>query len=95
MGRTLATATQVVDQEIESWRQFRRALRKEDQTALDELFADARLHTAESAYVSRVVPFETVLLCMLIEQQKRNREQQEQIRELNERLARLEEHHEH
>lgn len=84
MGRTLATATQHVDQEIESWRQFRRALRKEDQTALDELFADARLHTAEAAYVSRVVPFETVLMSMLIEQQKRNRE-------LTERLARLEE----
>ena len=31
MGRTVATMTQVVDQEAANFSQFRRALRKEDQ----------------------------------------------------------------
>ena len=42
MGRTLATFTQLVQQEIDSWSRYRRALRREDQQALDVLFAAAR-----------------------------------------------------
>lgn len=79
MGRTIAPFTQLVLQEIDSWAKFRRALRKEDQDALDELLTAAKFHAATSAYASRVVPFETMLVSMLIEQQK-------QIRELREGL---------
>ena len=42
MGRTLATFTQLIQLEIDSWRRYRRALRREDQQALDALFAAAR-----------------------------------------------------
>jgi hypothetical protein len=84
MGRTLATSTQLVDQEIEAWSKFRRALRKEDQEAFDDLLTYARFHAAAAAYASRVVPFETMLMTMLIEQQK-------VIHSLNRRIGKLEE----
>jgi hypothetical protein len=51
MGRTLTTFTQLVQQEIASWRRYRRALRTEDQQALDELFAAVRRHSAVGAYL--------------------------------------------
>jgi hypothetical protein len=71
MGRTLATFTQLVQQEIDSWSRYRRALRREDQQAFDALFAAARHHTPSGAYLARETPFEVMLLSMLIEQQKR------------------------
>jgi hypothetical protein len=70
MGRTLATFTQLVQQEIDSWSQYRRALRREDQQAFDALFAAARHHAPAGAYLARETPFEVMLLSMLIEQQK-------------------------
>ena len=70
MGRTLATFTQLVHQEIASWRRYRRALRAEDQQALDELFAAARRHSAAGAYLARDTPFDVMLLSMMVEQQK-------------------------
>jgi hypothetical protein len=71
MGRTLATFTQLVQQEIDSWSRYRRALRREDQQAFDALFAAARHHAPAGAYLAREMPFEVMLLSMLIEQQKR------------------------
>ncbi|MGH7234741.1 MAG: hypothetical protein ACREIO_00010 [Nitrospiraceae bacterium] len=70
MGRTLTTFTQLVWQEIESLRRYRRALRQEDQQALDALFAAARRHSSAGAYLARETPFEIMLLSMLVEQQK-------------------------
>jgi hypothetical protein len=67
MGRTVATMTQVVDQEAANFSQFRRALRKEDQEVFDRLFAAARHHAAPAAYQSHASPFETILLAMLLE----------------------------
>jgi hypothetical protein len=70
MGRTLATFAQLVQQEIDSWSRYRRALRREDQQAFDALFAAARHHAPAGAYLARETPFEVMLLSMLIEQQK-------------------------
>ena len=70
MGRTLTTFTQLVWQEIESLHGYRRALRQEDQQALDALFAAARCHSSAGAYLARETPFEIMLLSMLVEQQK-------------------------
>lgn len=70
MGRTVPTFTMVIQQEMESWAKFRRGLRKEDQEALDELFRAARLQLAGSAYAARPIPFESIVMSMLIMQQR-------------------------
>lgn len=67
MGRTVPTMTQIVAQEEANFAPFRRALRKEDREILDRLFSAARHHTAPAAYLSRPVPFEVILLAMLLE----------------------------
>ena len=71
MGRTLASATQLILHEQDALAKFRRALRKEDQRAFDDLFRAARYHVAAIAYASHLLPLETMLLAMLIEEHKR------------------------
>ena len=68
MGRTLATFTMQVNQAIEEWSKFRRALRREDQEILKELFDHARYHAQAGAYLSPTDPFSAMLLSMLIEE---------------------------
>jgi hypothetical protein len=70
MGRTLPSITQTFLQEQQSLARFRRALRREDQRALDDLLAASRHHLAEAAYASHLLPFEIMLLAMLVEEHK-------------------------
>jgi hypothetical protein len=70
MGRTLPSVTQVFLREQESFLRFRRALRRSDQKALDDLFAAAHKHLAAAAYASHALPFEIFLLSMLLEEHK-------------------------
>lgn len=70
MGRTVPTFNMSLDREIAAWKQYRRALRREDQGAFDRLFAHARQHMAEAAAAARPVPFDAVVLSILLEQQK-------------------------
>lgn len=71
MGRTLPTFTDLVRSEQDRWARFRRALRKEDRDAFDALFAAARYHSAPGAYASDTLPFEAMVLAMLVEIEKR------------------------
>ena len=71
MGRTVPTFTMVLQQEMDSWSKFRRGLRKEDQDALDDLFRVARLQLAGSAYAARPIPFESIVMAMLVAQQRK------------------------
>lgn len=68
MGRTLATMTQLILEEQSAFANFRRALRREDQEAFDALFAAVRKHTAAISQANHALPFESMLLAMLLEQ---------------------------
>ena len=70
MGRTLPSITMEFMQEQEAFSRFRRALRRSDQLALDDLFASARNHLAAAAYAANALPMETFLLAMLLEEHK-------------------------
>ena len=70
MGRTLPSITQAFLHEQQSLARFRRALRREDQRALDDLLSSSRHHLAAAAYASHLLPFEVMLLAMLVEEHK-------------------------
>lgn len=54
--------SKVLEHEIQEWKKFRRALRKEDQQFLDRLFEKAMLHVEAGMLASRPWPFETILI---------------------------------
>ena len=70
MGRTLPTASMLIQQEEQSFARYRRALRRSDQVALDDLFASAHQHMADAQYAAHALPFEVLLLSMLLEEHK-------------------------
>jgi len=82
MGRTVSSITQALLHEQASFARFRRALRRSDQLALDDLFASARQHLAAAAYASHALPFETFLLAMLLEEHKEVLRLQRQVADL-------------
>ena len=70
MERTDLPFSHVLEHEIQEWKKFRRALRKEDQQFLDQLFEKAMLHVEAGVSVSRPSPFETILISILLEHEK-------------------------
>jgi hypothetical protein len=71
MGRTLQTTNQLILNEMANFQNFRRALRVADQRRFDALFAAARQYTAAISLADHALPLESVLLAMLLEQQRR------------------------
>ena len=79
MDWTDLTFSQVLEQEIQEWKKFRWALRKEDQQVFDQLFEKARLHVEAGENALRPWPFETILISILLEQEKALVELREKI----------------
>ena len=82
MGRTVAPFSRILEAEFESWNKFRRALRREDQEAMDALFAASKYHVAAMVYASRLTPLEAILMGILVEHQKAITQLTGRIREL-------------
>jgi hypothetical protein len=80
MGRTVPTFTNLIDAELSSWAKFRRGLRKEDQEVFDEIFRAAKLHLAENFYAMRAIPFESIMMSVVVEQQKAINRLEEEIK---------------
>ena len=87
MGRTLASATQVLLHEEGALGRFRRALRRSDQLAFDDLFNAAQNHLSAAAYAAHTLPFESFLLAMLLEEHKETMRLRQALHELQEMHA--------
>lgn len=70
MGRTVATITQYLNETEAMLSSFRRSLRRSDQYIFDGIFASARKHITAIGQSDSLLPFETVLLAILLEQAK-------------------------
>ncbi|MGZ3569206.1 MAG: hypothetical protein ACXU9W_10495 [Thermodesulfobacteriota bacterium] len=86
MERTALPFSQVLDQEVQEWKKFRRALRKEDQQFLDRLFEKAMLHVEAGVSISRPWPFETILISILLEHEKALAELKSKIKAQEEQI---------
>lgn len=71
MGRTLPTFRQLIEETIQHWTKFRRALRQEDQAYFDRVFQRVRLYTQAATYQVQDNPLEAILLAVAIDQEKR------------------------
>ena len=71
MGRTVPTFVQLIQQAVERWKKFRRALRREDQPHFDRLFVRVRCYTQAATYQCHDNPMEAILLSIALDQEKR------------------------
>lgn len=70
MGRTLPTVNRLIQKEEAAFQRFRRALRRHDQQLFDTLFVYIKQHQAAISQASHALPFETMLLAIVLEQQR-------------------------
>ena len=82
MGRTLTTITQQLNETESMLTPFRRTLRRSDQYVFDGLFAAARRHMAAIGQAESLLPFESAMLAMLLEQSKEIAVLQQKLEEL-------------
>jgi hypothetical protein len=66
MGRTLPTQIQILREEEEAWKNYRRALRKEDQEAFDSVWSLSRRHAKAASMACRLIPVEAHFLSMMV-----------------------------
>jgi DNA repair ATPase RecN len=83
VGRTVRSYRTVLEDIIDGWQGFRKALRKEDREAFDRLMDRARTHASAASYDARVDPVESLFMSILLEQEK-------EIEELRKKLEKLE-----
>lgn len=82
MGRTVVTITQFLTETEANLSAFRRTLRRSDQYVFDGLFASARRHIAAIGQAESLLPFESALLAILLEQAKEIAVLQQKLDEL-------------
>jgi hypothetical protein len=82
MGKTLPPFSQLIEAERRRWAPFKRALPKEDQAFVDQLFDCAKLHVQAGVMVARPWTFETIVMAVLLEHQKQIERAQRMLDEL-------------
>lgn len=70
MGRTAPTYRMLLEREVEKWRDFRRALTRQDREAFDEIFRKVREHASATAYMAPLDYFDCMCMAILLEHEK-------------------------
>jgi hypothetical protein len=70
MGRTAPTYRMLTESEIQKWNTFKKALRKKDREAFDELMKKVRAHASASSYMAPLDVFDAMSLAILLEHEK-------------------------
>ncbi|XES77288.1 MAG: hypothetical protein ACBZ72_00015 [Candidatus Bathyarchaeia archaeon] len=89
MGRTVESYRMALEDEINTWRGFAKALRIDDKEAFDALMDACRSHASAASNATRPIVFEPMLMCIALSQQKEVQKLRKQIRVLTEDLQAL------
>ena len=85
MGRTVPSFRPALEHEIESWKDFKRALRPEDQEIFNKLMNFARIHSDAGSMSARPMLSELLFISFAIEQQKKIEILEKKIKQLEEK----------
>lgn len=88
MGRTVPSFRPALEHEIESWKDFKRALRPEEQKIFDKLMNFARIHADAGSMSARPMLSEILFISFAVEQEKKIEMLEEKVEELEEMIKR-------
>jgi hypothetical protein len=77
----------VLEEEIRGWRGFRGALRIDERQVFDEMLDACRLHASAGSMSGRPVPLESMLISILLEQQKAIKRLREELELVKKRIG--------
>ena len=86
MGRTVPSFRPALEHEIESWKDFKRALRPEEQKVFDRLMNFARIHADAGSLSARPMLSEILFISFAIEQEKKIMMLEKKVEELEETI---------
>ena len=86
MGRTVPSFRPALEHEIESWKDFKRALRSEEQKIFDKLMNFARIHADAGSMSARPMLSEILFFSFAVEQEKKIEVLEEKVKELEEMI---------
>ena len=89
-GRTVPSFRPALEHEIESWKDFKRALRQEEQRIFDKLMNYARIHADAGSLGGRPMLSEILFISFTIEQEKRIEQLEKKVKELEEIVKKYE-----
>jgi hypothetical protein len=85
-GRTVPSFRPALEHEIESWKDFKRALRPDEQKIFDRLMNYARIHSDAGSLGARVMLSEVLFISFAIEQEKKIIRLEERLKELEKKI---------
>ncbi len=85
-GRTVPSFRPALEHEIESWKDFKRALRPQEQDVLNKLMNFARIHADAGSLSARPMLSEILFMSFAIEQEKKIEICEKRIKELEEKI---------
>lgn len=71
MGKTVESYRIALDTEIQTWNGFIKALRTDDREAFEQMTDACRNHASAASNATRPEVFESMVMSILLEQQKR------------------------
>ncbi len=83
-GRTVPSFRPALEHEIESWKDYKRALRPEDQQIFNKLMNFARIHADAGSLSARPMLSEILFMSFAIEQERKIGQLEKKIEELKE-----------
>jgi len=86
MGRTVPSFRPALEHEIESWKDFKRALRPEEQKIFNKLMNYARIHADAGSMSARPMLSEVLFISFAVEQEKKIEMLEEKVKELEEMI---------
>lgn len=88
IGRTVPSFRPALEHEIESWKDFKRALRPDDEKLFNKLMNYARIHADAGSMSARPMLSELLFASIAIEQEKRIVQLQNRLEELEQTFKR-------
>jgi hypothetical protein len=86
MGRTVPSFRPALEHEIESWKDFKRALRPGEQKIFDRLMNYARIHADAGSMSARPMLSEILFISFAVEQEKKIEALKAKVNDLEEMI---------
>jgi hypothetical protein len=87
MGKTIESYRIALEDEIQWWRGFARALRNDDLDAFEQLMDACRSYASAASNATRPVMFEPMAMSILLFQQKRLTKLEKELNAVKQRLS--------
>ena len=87
MGKTVESYRIALEDEIQRWSGFAKALRNDDREAFEQLMDACRSHASAASNATRPVMFEPMALSILLFQQKRLIKLEKELNAVKQRLS--------